>query len=166
MKPNTIPAMLFVFLTTALIVSCHKEGALVSSSTINGSPTPPPTNNLYSDLSAVSDTDQIFYFLQPSTYTTGCVNTYCTQRSRYILHSDGSFLLQYNYDRGEEYRKGIQYNGWYTQKDQAISLTWAGWSVAGPWSATGTLRGDTLAIEYNLIMSLSDFEDAVYIRKR
>ena len=36
--------------------------------------------------------------------------------------------------------------------------------AAGPWGATGTLRGDTLTVGYNTVMSMSDFEDAVYLR--
>jgi hypothetical protein len=28
--------------------------------------------------------------------------------------------------------------------------------------ATGTVKGDSLAVQYNLMMQLTDFEDAVY----
>jgi len=30
--------------------------------------------------------------------------------------------------------------------------------------STGTIRGETLTVQYNLIMQLTDFEDAVYTR--
>jgi hypothetical protein len=82
------------------------------------------------------------------------------------LRSDSSFLLQYNYDGGNDYHRGIQYKGRYTQTNNGLSFTWEGWSVAGPWGATGTVRGDTLTVGYNSIMSLSDFDDALYLRKR
>jgi hypothetical protein len=39
-----------------------------------------------------------------------------------------------------------------------------GWSVAGPWGATGTLQGATLIVQDKLIVGLSAFEDAVYLR--
>ena len=169
-KPHLLPIILFVFLSTAVIVSCHKERAPFSRSTNNGSPapisTPPTTNNIYSGLSPVGDTDQVFYFFHSSTYPISCNNTYCTVRSRYILHNDGSFLLQYNYDGANEFNRGIQYKGGYTQTNNSVSFGWEGWSTAGPWGATGTLRGDTLTVGYNTVMMLSDFEDAVYLRKR
>jgi hypothetical protein len=46
--------------------------------------------------------------------------------------------------------------------DGVITFDWEGWSAAGPWGATGSIRGDSLTVEYNLIMQLTDFEDAVY----
>jgi hypothetical protein len=69
-------------------------------------------------------------------------------------------------DPGNAYSRGIQYKGGYTPTNNSISFTWEGWSVAGPWEATGTLKRDTLTVAYNLIMAMSDFEDAVYLRKR
>jgi len=69
-------------------------------------------------------------------------------------------LLQYNYEGGNEYRIGIQYKGTYTAANNSISLLWGGWS-----GAAGILRGDTLKVAYNEIMSQSDFEDAVYLLK-
>jgi len=155
-----------MFLSTAVIVSCQKEKAMSSSSTNNGLPTPAPSNTIYSNLSPVSSTDQVYVFLTPSTFPINCNNTYCTERSRYILHSDSSFLLQYNYDEGNDYRRGIQYKGRYAKTVTSASFTWEGWSVAGPWGAIGTLRGDTLTVGYNTIMSLSDCENAVYLRVR
>jgi hypothetical protein len=166
MRRYSILAILFVLLSTAVIVSCHKETASFSSLTENRYATPPLANNINSDLSPVSSKDRVFYFLNSSTYPINCNNTYCTVRSRFILHNDGAFLLQYNYDGGNEYRRGIQYKGRYTQTNNSVSFTWEGWSVAGPWGATGTLREDTLTVGYNTIMSLSDFEDAVYLRTR
>jgi hypothetical protein len=39
-----------------------------------------------------------------------------------------------------------------------------GWSSAGPWGAAGTLGGNSLTVRYNLIMQMTDFEDAIYVR--
>jgi ABC-type transport system substrate-binding protein len=78
-----------------------------------------------------------------------------TRQSRFVLYDNGAFVLQY---------VGLvaDYRGGYTEANGVISFEWEGWSVAGPWGATGTIRGDTLTVEYNLIMQLTDFENAVY----
>jgi hypothetical protein len=164
MKPYFIPTILFVFLSTVVLVSCQEER--VASSATSGYPALSPANPIYLGLGSVSGTDQVFYFLNSSTYPIRCNNTYCTVRSRYILRKDGSFSLQYSYDEGNEFRRGIQYDGRYTQTNNIVSFSWEGWSVAGPWGATGTLRGDTPKVEYNPIMALSDFDDGVYLPKR
>jgi hypothetical protein len=168
MKQYSLPTILFAFLSTTIVVSCHKEKEPLSTS---GSAnyvysTPPPAKIIYSDLSLVSGTDHVFNFLNSSTYPISCNGTYCTVRSRYILHNDSSFVLQYNYDLENEYRRGIQYKGWYAKIDNSYSLTWEGWSAGGPWGATAILRGDTMIVKYNWGMMLSDFEDAMYLRKR
>lgn len=165
MKLFPRPTILHLVVLIAVLVSCDKESDSFSGSTNSGFPTPPPVTNSNSVLSSVGVTDKVFYFLGSSTYPISCNTTYCTKRTRYILHSDGSFLLQYNYDNGDEYRRGIQYKGQQIQINNDVSFTWEGWSIAGPWSATGTFRGDTLTVGYNTIMTLSDFEDAVYLRK-
>jgi hypothetical protein len=79
-----------------------------------------------------------------------------TKHSRFILYDTGGFLLQYTSLTGDGYRGG------YTQTDGTITFDWEGWSVAGPWAATGTVKDDTLTVRYNDIMQWTDFEDAVY----
>jgi hypothetical protein len=53
--------------------------------------------------------------------------------------------------------RGVEANG-------LITFAWEGWSVAGPWGATGSITDDSLSVRYNVIMQLSDFEDGVYLR--
>ena len=60
------------------------------------------------------------------------------------------------------FQVSASYRGTYKETDGAITFNWEGWSVAGPWGATGTLANDRLVVRYNLIMQLSDFEDAVH----
>jgi hypothetical protein len=85
-----------------------------------------------------------------------------TKQSRFVLYDNGAFVLQYlnnpicNCDG--------TYRGVYKDANGAITFEWEGWSVAGPWGATATLEGDSLTVRYNVIMMLSDFEDAVYLR--
>jgi hypothetical protein len=82
--------------------------------------------------------------------------------SRYVLYDDKTFALQYS-----SWRWGVfEYRGWYSEVDSLVTFTWEGWSTAGPWGATGTLIGDSLAVKYNIIMALSDFEDGLYVRKK
>jgi hypothetical protein len=57
---------------------------------------------------------------------------------------------------------GDGYRGGYTEADGTITFDWEGWSVAGPWAATGTLKDGTLTVRYNDIMQWTDFDDAVY----
>jgi hypothetical protein len=80
-----------------------------------------------------------------------------TRESRFVLYENGAFVLQYA-------SLGGGYRGGYTEENGVITFAWEGWSIAGAWGATGTIRGDTLTVQYNVIMQLSDFEDAVYAR--
>jgi hypothetical protein len=81
-----------------------------------------------------------------------------TQTSRFVLYDNGAFVLQYT-------NPGGQYRGSYTEENGVIDFTWEDSSNAYfPWDATGTLEGDSLNVQYNLNMQLSDFEDAVYTR--
>ncbi len=81
-----------------------------------------------------------------------------TRKSRFVLYDNGAFVLQYTSlgDGG--------YRGAYEDTNGVITLQWEGWSRAGPWGATGTLKGDLLTVQYNLVMQMTDFEDAVYVR--
>jgi hypothetical protein len=78
-----------------------------------------------------------------------------TRQSRFVVYDNGAFVLQYT-------GLGIQYRGGYTRRNGALDLEWEGWSSAGPWGATATVKDGLLTVQYNLIMQLSDFEDAVY----
>ena len=64
MKRYSIPTILFVFLSSAVIVACHKERVRFLGSAINGYST--AANNIYLDFTPVSGTDQVFYFFNSS----------------------------------------------------------------------------------------------------
>ena len=138
---------LLVFLLAGVIVSCGKEDVAIPNST-NQTPNQP-------GFPPASGPARIFNFLNQSSYT---VRGYTT-RSRYLLYDNGAFGLQYS-DNG-----GFEYRGRYKEVNGVITFEWEGWSTAGPWGANATLRDDTLTVGYNTIMMLSDFEDAVYLRK-
>ena len=87
----------------------------------------------------------------------GAVMPY-TLASRFVLHDNGTFALQYlSGSQGSN-----EYRGTYTEVDGLVTFHWEGWSTAGSWGATGVLTGDSLAVTFNMIMLLSDFENATY----
>ena len=150
-KPLVMKKILLVSLSAVMIVSCNKEKLSGSNSTYQ------TTNQTPNQTSfpPVSGAARVFNFLSQSSYT---VSGYTT-RSRYVLYDNGAFGLQYS-DNG-----GFEYRGRYTEVNSVINFEWEGWSTAGPWGATATLRGDTLTVAYNIIMMMTDFENAVYLRK-
>ena len=80
--------------------------------------------------------------------------------SRFVFYDDDSFELQFVSGRFGFFT----YTGRIRREDTRIAFDWDGWSTAGPWGAVGTVRGDSLRVEYNLIMQHSDFVDGVYVR--
>jgi hypothetical protein len=79
--------------------------------------------------------------------------------SRYVIYGEGVFSLEYiRPDWGF-----FEYRGHYSRADSSIAFSFDGWSIAGPWLATGIVRRDSsIVVRYNVIMQLSDFEDGVY----
>ena len=80
-----------------------------------------------------------------------------TVASRYVLYDDGAFALEY---------PSSEYRGSYQESGGTLTFNWEGTSPAGAWGATGTIQNDHLVVRYNLVMQLTDFEDAVYTRSR
>jgi hypothetical protein len=81
--------------------------------------------------------------------------------SRYLFFENaGRFVLQYQNPVWGTH----DYPGRFIRSGDTIDFHFEGWSVAGPWEATGTLRGDSLIVSYNSVMSWSDFEDGAYVR--
>ena len=78
--------------------------------------------------------------------------------TRFVLYDDGSFVL--------EFPPGGGYGGRYTRADSVVTFAWDGRSAAGPWGATGILRGDDLQVQYNSVMLLTDFMNGTYRRVR
>ena len=80
--------------------------------------------------------------------------------SRYVLYDDHTFELQFS-SAGFGF---FAYKGRFTKADSRLTFDWDGWSTAGPWGANASVRGDSLDVEYNLVMQLTDFIDGVYVR--
>ena len=81
-------------------------------------------------------------------------------KSRFVFYIDGTFVLQYA--RGTTFVR--EYRGTYVERSGVVTFIWDAWSAAGPWRATGVLTSETLTVEYNALMQLTDFEDGVYVR--
>jgi len=77
-----------------------------------------------------------------------------TRCSRFLLYDDGRFDLQFG--------TTFSYRGTYRVSNNVVDFRWDGWSAAGAWGSDATLDGDTLTVRYNVIMQMTDFEDAVY----
>jgi hypothetical protein len=77
-----------------------------------------------------------------------------TVASRFVLYDDGMFVLQYG--------GPTDYPGTYKEANGSVTFEFQGWSTAGSWDATGTIVGTTLTVRFNIVMQMSDFEDASY----
>ena len=77
-----------------------------------------------------------------------------TKVSRFVLYDNGAFVLQY-------VSLPAEYRGGYSQVNGVIAF-----DFGGPWRATGTVKGDSLTVQYNLSMAFADFEEAVYVLMR
>jgi hypothetical protein len=134
-----------------LAIACGRSSPTAPSASsqrpvVPSTPAPSPSN--FPPLSGLSRT---FGFNHELTYRL----TDYTKQSRFVLYDNGAFVLQY-------VSLGIEYRGGYTESNGVITFQWEGWSSAGAWGASGTLKDGSLTVQYNLIMQLSDFEDAVY----
>ena len=79
--------------------------------------------------------------------------------TRYVLYDDGTFAMQFVLP-GKFYSLG----GRYARTASLIDFFWDASTSVSPWSSTGTLTGDQLAVKYNVIMLAIDFEDGTYVR--
>ena len=139
--------VILLMLCSACADSRPTAPTAVTVSTPTAVAVPAPAPRVFPPLEGSSRT---FNFERALSYS---VRDY-TRGSRFVLFDNGAFMLEYPHIPG--------YRGKYTESNGVLTFEWEGWSTAGPWGATGTIKGDSLAVEYNLIMMLSDFEDAVY----
>jgi hypothetical protein len=145
MRRKVLVLVVGVFTTLFAASACRGVDRPTAPSAIPTPPsgiagTPPPTGPA-----------RTFEFEGPATYP---VAPYTTQ-SRFVLYENGRFELQYR-------SIGKDYLGTFSQSGDSITFQWEGWSLAGPWGATGEIDGDRLTVHYNEIMHLTDFDDAIY----
>ena len=156
---NTTVARGAVVVLLVLFAACGSSGPTSPTGTSPPSALPPPTPptpppaTVFPPLSGPSRT---FLFDRELSYR---VSDY-TKKSRFVLYDNGAFVLQYP-SLGERGYRGV-----HRDANGVITFEWEDWSAAGPWGAAGTVKGDSLTVQYNLIMQLTDFEDAVYVLMR
>ena len=144
-RRGTVAVLLVLFAACGSSAPTSPTGTNQPSAALSSTP-PPPIS-----FPPSSGPSRTFIFEHELSYR---VSDY-TKQSRFVLYDNGAFVLQY-------VGLGGEYRGAYREANGVIAFEWEGWSVAGPWGATGTIKGDSLTVRYNLIMQLTDFEDAVY----
>jgi hypothetical protein len=85
-----------------------------------------------------------------------------TRNSRFVLYDNGAFVLQYP---PSSLGDGA-FRGQYQVANGIIMFLFEfqGRSAGTPFDdATGTLKGDSLTVQYPWSMRMADFEDAVYV---
>ena len=150
---NTIIRGSAVAVLVVLSAACESSAPTTStgpSQPPTGTSSPPPPPTTFPPLTGQART---FDFDRQLSYA---VSNY-TRNSRFVLYDNGAFVLYYQ-------SLGLAYRGGYTEANGVVTFAWEGWSSAGSWGATGRIRADTLTVQYNVIMQLTDFEDAVYAR--
>jgi len=143
-----------------LLTACSSSGPTSPTGTtpLSGTTPPaalPPPQLTFPPLSGPSRT---FIFDRDVSYP---VREY-TRNSRVVLYENGAFGLRYP-SIGEA---GYEYRGQYQNANGAIMFLFEfqGRSVGSAFNdATGTLKGDSLTVQYDWNMRMADFEDAVYV---
>jgi hypothetical protein len=115
---------------------------------------PPPPPLVRRDFPPLSGPFRTFVFEQG---TGRRVSDY-TRQSRFLLYDNRAFALQY-----PSPPPGGEYRGEYSESNGVITFEWKdSWNAAFPWGATGRLQDGLLTVQYNLMMQMTDFEDAAY----
>lgn len=141
-----------VIVSLLLLAACSSPGPTSPTGTSRPpvvSQPSPPRASIFPPLSGPSRTFDFERQLSP-------LATDYTKKSRFVLYDNGAFELKYM-------SLGVGYRGGYRETNGIIAFEWEG---GGEWSATGTLQSDSLIVQYNLMMQLSDFESAVYVLTR
>jgi len=139
-----------------LSAGCGSTGPVSPTETRQPAALPPPAPPPAKTFPSLSGPSRTFLFRGELSYR---VRDY-TKQSRFVLYDNGAFVLEYPSLGAGGYRGG------YIEANGVISFEWEGSSGAGSWGATGTLKGDSLNLQYNLVMQMTDFEDAEYALAR
>jgi hypothetical protein len=82
-----------------------------------------------------------------------------TQHPYFVLYDNGAFVLQYPFTAYGTFR------GQYRETNGVMPFMFDGFTFDEV-DATGTVRGDLLAVEYTETMKQNDFQNAVYVLMR
>jgi hypothetical protein len=97
----------------------------------------------------------------PGTYERVTPHSLPGDHTRYVLWNDGTFELQYETLASGAFSYTGQY--WVTSVGVTFLFDANQTAPAGPWYASGQIRGDSLIVAYSPLMRLDDFEDGTYV---
>jgi hypothetical protein len=137
-----------------LSIACGRSIPTAPTPSGRGGAVPPPSAPTLPNFPALSGPSRTFTFDHELTYPP----TAYTKQSHFVLYENGAFALKY-------VSLGLEYRGGYTESNGVITFEWEGWSGAGPWGASGTLKDGSLTVRFNAVMQMTDFEDGVYALK-
>jgi hypothetical protein len=129
-----------------LSAACGSSTPASPTPTTQATPAPAPTPPSAPVL-PLSGPFRAFRFERELSYS---VRDY-TKQSRFVLYDNGALVLQFPGLNG--------YRGKYTEANGVLELDWG-----GLWTASGTVQGDRLTVQYSVAMQLDDFENGVYVR--
>ena len=142
----------------ALFAACGSSGPTSPTGTNMSLGFPSPTPSPQTNFPPLSGPSRTFMFDRELSYP---VRDF-TRQSLLVLYDNGAFALQYpSSSRGDG-----RYRGAYQDANGVLMFLFEfqGRSVAEQWDdATGTLKGESLTLEYDGIMQQADFENAVYL---
>jgi hypothetical protein len=123
-------------------------------------PPPPPSPAPQVEFPPLEGPSRTFIFSREESYP---VHDF-TKQSRFVLYDNGALALQYPHS---QYGSGLFRGAYkYENSNVMILFEFQGRSVGEQWvDATGTLKGDSLTIQYSETMQHSSFENAVYVLK-
>jgi hypothetical protein len=148
-----------VVLLTVVFAACGSSTPTSPTGTNSPPVLPPPTPSPRVNFPPLSGPSRTYVFDRELSYP---VRDF-TRQSRFVLYENGAFALHYP---NTEY----VYRGGYQVADGILMFLFDSSTGRGdhePWDdATGTLEGDSLAIQYEASMQQADFENALYVRQR
>lgn len=106
-------------------------------------------------ISSIALSGNVYHRVSPYHWST--LEFHGSLSERYILYENGAFRLEFSSAKYGDFG----YPGFFSRAQSVITFDF---HDDGRWQSTGTLRGDSLFVQYNLIMGLSDFEDGMYVR--
>lgn len=139
------------------VAACGSSGPTSPSGTSQPASLPPALPRVPINFPPLSGPSRTFVFKGELSYR---VRDF-TRNSRFVLYDNGAFVLQYP---PSSLGDGA-FRGQYRDASGGIMFLFEfqGRIIFDPWDdATGTLKGDSLTVQYEESMQHADFEDAVY----
>ena len=88
-------------------------------------------------------------------------------KQRFVLFTNGTFSLQFvrESEAAPAGSSAFAYTGQFSRADSMVKFDFAASNTAGGWTATAVVHGDSLSVEFNVVMQFAEFEDGLYVHK-